>query len=95
MNKRSALLVLLVALLMAGALAGLPLLADGIAREEMAYPVVETCTPVPAPEMDENGNYMGRETVFERGRFGAQSAPFRALPPKDATLIGRRMHDDG
>ena len=59
MNKRSAFLVLLVAVLMIAALAGLPMLASGIAREEMRAPVIETCTPAPIPEMDEYGNYLG------------------------------------
>ena len=59
MNKRSVLLVLAVCLLMIVALAGLPLLAGSIAREEMRGPVVDTCTPVPIPEMDEDGYYIG------------------------------------
>ncbi|MCH5286568.1 MAG: hypothetical protein J1E43_04030 [Christensenellaceae bacterium] len=59
MNKRSALLVLAVTLLMIAALAGLPMLAGSLARQEMHGPVIETCTPVLTPEVDENGNYIG------------------------------------
>ena len=59
MNKRSALLVWAVLLLMIAALSGLPLLTREIAQEEMRAPVVDTCTPVPTPEMDERGNYIG------------------------------------
>ena len=59
MNKRSAILILLVLLLMIAALVGLPMMARGIAREEMRGPVVETCTPQPVYEMDHNGNYVG------------------------------------
>ena len=59
MNKRSVMLVLLVLTLMMAALVGLPVLAGSIAREEMRGPVVETCTPPPVYEMDDNGNYVG------------------------------------
>ena len=59
MNKRSVFLVLLVLLLMVAALIGLPVMAGGIAREEMREPVIETCTPPPVYEMDDNGNYIG------------------------------------
>lgn len=59
MNKRSVLLMLLVCFLMVAALIGLPMLAGGIAREEMRGPVIETCTPLPVFEMDDNGNYIG------------------------------------
>ena len=59
MNKRSLLLILLVLLLMITALIGLPVMVGGIAREEMRGPVIETCTPQPVYEMDENGNYIG------------------------------------
>ena len=59
MNKRSVLLMLLVLLLMIAAIVGLPMMAGGIAREEMRGPVVETCTPQPVYEMDDNGNYIG------------------------------------
>ena len=59
MNKRSVMLMLLVLCLMIAALAGLPMLANSIAREDMRGPVVETCTPQRIPEMDQNGNYIG------------------------------------
>ena len=59
MNKRSVGLALLVLALAVGTLIGLPLMAGGIAREEMRGPVVETCTPPPVYEMDDDGNYMG------------------------------------
>ena len=59
MNKRSVVLILLVLLLMIAALVGLPMMANYIAREEMRGPVIETCTPQPVYEMDENGNYIG------------------------------------
>lgn len=59
MNKRSVLLVLLVLALVVGALIGLPVMANGIAREEMRGTVVETCTPEPVYEIDEDGNYIG------------------------------------
>ena len=59
MNKRSVLLILLVLLLMIAALVGLPMMAGGIAREEMRGPVIETCTPQPVYEVDEDGYYMG------------------------------------
>ena len=59
MNKRSFWPVLFVVLLMIAALIGLPLMAGGIARQEMRGPVVETCTPTPVYEMDDRGNYIG------------------------------------
>ena len=59
MNKRSVILVLAVLLLMIVALTGIPMMANRIAREEMRGPVIETCTPEPVYEMDENGNYIG------------------------------------
>ena len=59
MNKRSVWLILLVLLLMIASLVGLPMMANSIAREEMRGPVIETCTPQPVYEMDENGNYIG------------------------------------
>lgn len=59
MNKRSMLLILLVLFLMIAALVGLPMMTNSIAREEMRGPVIETCTPEPVFEMDENGNYIG------------------------------------
>ena len=59
MNKRSVLLILLVLLLMIAALVGLPMMAGGIAREEMRGPVIETCTPTPVYEMDGRGTYEG------------------------------------
>ena len=59
MNKRSICLALAVCVLMIAALAGLPMLTGGIAREEMREPVVETCTPMPTFEIDEYGNYLG------------------------------------
>lgn len=59
MNKRSVILVLAVLLLMIVALMGLPVMTNSIAREEMRGPVIETCTPEPVYELDENGNYVG------------------------------------
>ena len=59
MNKRSVVLILVVVFLMVAALTGLPMMASGIAREEMRGPVIETCTPLPVFEMDVNGTYIG------------------------------------
>ena len=59
MNKRSVMLILMVLLLMIAALIGLPMMANRIEQEEMRGPVIETCTPEPVYEMDENGNYIG------------------------------------
>ena len=59
MNKRSVMLILLALLLMLVALIGLPMMANGIAREEMRGPVIETCTPMPVYEMDGRETYEG------------------------------------
>lgn len=51
MNKRSVFFTLLVLLLMLAAIVGLPMMTDGIARDGMRGPVIETCTPQPVYEI--------------------------------------------